>query len=352
MAETISPYNLQKPEVGSDNDQWGDMINGNIDKINDLLKGDTPVEGIDIVSGSIDGAVIGGANASAGTFTTVTATATGEGADNYNIAGLFKGNIVATDGSVILTNGTDGTDATFTGTASSLSNCTASGAELSTLTDSGMTATKMANLADLTVAEVDILDGATITTDELNHLANATSEIQTQIDGKQDTLTAGTNIDIVSSTIHASGCPDVIVDGTVNVANGIAVNSGLNIPVSNLILDQTSNASIVAGVINLPAGTYLYEGTAILRNTDPDSDVGKADLQLETDGGTGIGTPCSNYVGERAAINASVIGTFITDGDGFRLKATSNETSSRIKYGDANGTAVRQASTIKFWKIR
>ena len=102
----------------------------------------------------------------------------------------------------------------------------------------------------------------------------------------------------------------------------------------------------------MPAGTYLYEGTAILRNTSDGNDVSKADLQLETDGGTGIGTPCSNYVGERAAINASVMGTFTTAGDGFRLKATSNETSSRIKYGDAAGTAVRQASTIKFWKIR
>lgn len=116
MATELEPYDLQKPEVGSDNDQWGDMINGNIDKINDLLKGDTPVQGIDIVSGSIDGAAIGGTNAAAGTFTTVTATASGEGV-THNIAGLFKGNVVATDGSVVLSNGTDGTDATFSGNA-------------------------------------------------------------------------------------------------------------------------------------------------------------------------------------------------------------------------------------------
>ena len=41
------------------------------------------------------------------------------------------------------------------------------------------------SLADLTQAEVQILDGATLTTTELNYVDGVTSAVQTQIDGKQ-----------------------------------------------------------------------------------------------------------------------------------------------------------------------
>lgn len=343
MATTSYSFNL--PVVGSDNDTWGTQLNANWTYLDGLLDGTNGVSGIDINGGSIDGTPIGAASASTGAFTTISASS--------DITGNLKGDIKATDGTVVLNNGTDGTDATFTGTASSLLNCTATGAELSTLASSNMTAAKMANLADLTVAEVDILDDATITTDELNYLANATSEVQAQIDGKQATLTAGTNIDIESdSTIHASGCPDVIVDGTTTTQYGDPVQTGFNIPVSNIILDQTGSATITSNVINLPAGTYLFEGTAMLRNTSGDDDIGFATLQLVTDGGTGIGTAARSYMGERVCTNFSVIGTFTTAGDGFRLRATSNSASYAIKYGVVNDTVIRQASTIKFWKIR
>ena len=42
-----------------------------------------------------------------------------------------------------------------------------------------------------------------VTSTELGYLDGVTSAIQTQIDGKQDTLTAGTGIDITSDTISA-----------------------------------------------------------------------------------------------------------------------------------------------------
>ena len=338
-------YDFELPIIGSDNDLWGDKLNDNWTLLDGLLDGTNGVSGIDINGGSIDGTPIGAASTSTGAFTTISASG--------DITGNVKGDIKATDGTVVLNNGTDGTDATFTGTASSLLNCTATGAELSTLASSNMTAAKMANLADLTVAEVDILDGATITTDELNYLANATSEVQAQIDGKQATLTAGTNIDIESdSTIHASGCPDVIVDGTTTTSGGDLVRTGFNIPVSNIILDQTGSATITSDVITLPAGTYLYEGTAMLRNTDSGDDISFATLQLVTDRGTGIGTAARSYMGERVSTNFSVIGTFTTAGDGFRLKATSSSSGGAIRYGVVSDTVIRQASTIKFWKIR
>ena len=74
MATNTTTYSFQKPAVGGDEDAWGGYLNGNWDKTDDLLDGTTPVTGIDINSGTIDGAVIGGAAAAAGTFAALTGT--------------------------------------------------------------------------------------------------------------------------------------------------------------------------------------------------------------------------------------------------------------------------------------
>tara|TARA_R100001369_G_scaffold25667_1_gene46691 strand:+ start:7215 stop:8087 length:873 start_codon:yes stop_codon:yes gene_type:complete len=74
MATNTTTYSFQKPAVGGDEDAWGGYLNGNWDKTDDLLDGTTPVTGIDINSGTIDGVVIGGAAAAAGTFAALTGT--------------------------------------------------------------------------------------------------------------------------------------------------------------------------------------------------------------------------------------------------------------------------------------
>jgi hypothetical protein len=70
MADSTTPvYGYVSPEVGASDDTWGAKLNANWLKTDNLLGGTTPVTGIDINSGTIDNAIVGGATPAGGTFT-------------------------------------------------------------------------------------------------------------------------------------------------------------------------------------------------------------------------------------------------------------------------------------------
>ena len=136
-------------------------------------------------------------------------------------------------------------------------------------------------LADLTNTEVQILDGATVTTTQLNRL-DATSSVQTQIDGKQPLDAELTELATMGSNT-ASALADLtqaevqILDGATVTTSELNILDGVTSTAAELnILDgvtsTTAELNILDGVTATAAEINLLDGlnatTAELNHVD------------------------------------------------------------------------------------
>ena len=134
-----------------------------------------------------------------------------------------------------------------------------------------------AALADLTQAEVQILDGATLSTTELNFVDGVTAALQTQLDGKQPLdadLTALSSCQTGSATniaLLTSGEIAILDDATVttaelNTLDGITSSTG-ELNKLDGVTATTANLNVVSG---------MTKATTLTSNSDTEFPTSKA----------------------------------------------------------------------------
>ena len=152
------------------------------------------------------------------------------------------------------------------------------------LTELGtMPTTTAGALADLTLGEVAILDGATVTTAELNYVDGVTSAIQTQLDAKaplaSPTLTGTVNLPAVTNFAAASDL--TLVD---NTADALEIKEGSNQYVAITTTDGGEKIEAFKNVYLDGERLYFNTGAQSIRLADNQTSA----LKIENHDGSSL----------------------------------------------------------------
>ncbi len=205
-------------------------------------------------------------------------------------------------------------------------------ADLDTL--SGMQTGAAAKLAALTATEVEILDGLTATTAQLNYV-DATSAIQSQIDGKQPAdadlttlagMQAGTASILAGGTALTSTLTELNqLDGKTLGETSLTTNSNTAIPTSKAVADHVSGAvTAVGGFVaiandaSFPATASMPASGVVVSITDAD-DVAINGSGVSTTGRTTDGTPATVTIN---GFPATMYGETLAAGVGLQVLST------------------------------
>ena len=131
-------------------------------------------------------------------------------------------------------------------------------------------------LADLSEAEVQILDGATLTTTELNYVDGVTSAIQTQLDNKQPL-----DAELTELATMSSGTASALADLT---GTEVAILDGATV--------TTAEVNILDGVTATTAEINLLDGATSATSTT----LATADRFIVNDNGTMVQVALSDLV--------------------------------------------------------